>query len=247
MTFKKYRLWAVTGIFCLAGFAKLIFPLTKVLEQTHNRLVFEFSIEGLTLDTVTVSGKRFIQVSIKGGQGGTEEGLPDLPCEIFRLGIPVNGNMSVKSCNILDTRHFSSVLPPLPVPHYDIIHGNPVPEYRYSENTYVSRGYYPSSNYEIRDNSMILTIQSVQLVIKPVHYDARNGKYTIVNRMRFNLEFSSNGGLSVNMSQNQLIRMRNSLKQSFLNFNMVSKWHTFRKSGVLSKNISGSDNWQQLW
>ncbi|MBI4364405.1 MAG: hypothetical protein HY568_03160, partial [Candidatus Latescibacteria bacterium] len=147
-------------------------------------------------DSVAVDGAAYVRVSIQGAPVTEEPGRPALPTIMIPVGVPdgMSANVRVVSADWEDR---AGLPPPLPVVKQRFVADDPktgpVTEERYEPDPAIYGGgeTYPGEAVSLGEGGPLGDLWMIPAFVRPVRYDTRKGRYSVLSRMTLRVEFVS--------------------------------------------------------
>ncbi len=180
----------------------------------------EFSLNGYELETVSVKGETFQNISYFNEGEFLEIGKPDLPRFSRLVAIPDEGSVSIEILSFED-----EVLSNMNIyPRQELQRENQPPNTKFfiDEKFYAGEDIFPEQIVETGTPAIMRDFRVVNVTINPFQFDPRTRELRIFKKIKFKVNSSHLGGENIKISNRKISRSFNSIYAStILNYSSL--------------------------
>ena len=238
----------VSQMFTLNSTANAAAPLQakgdgpRVVSTGDNELVFELTVPAPEVADVALEGQTFQILSLPDFTLSDQPGHPQLPQTGVMVGIPAEGNISVRVvASEVEKLPGSYRIAPAPdqVAHYDEQTGQIDPEaglqsrFAYDDSVYNQDAFLPGELVVAEDTAFVREQRVARIAIHPVQYNPVSGEVMVYRRLQVAVTLPERaGGAKVPASAPDAFDPV--LSASLLNYDQALAWRTARASDRLA-------------
>ncbi len=242
-TFRRFGFTAIYIIIIAAVqvFANS-FPDVKIIKQTQNSLIIDWTPQNFRLHEVEINGKIFKRPTFDLAISHGLSGEPDLPWRNFTIGKPINSAVRVTILET-DNQSFSGIdIAPIPQMSKD---KKKVSEFIYSPQASFFRDNqsFPPQQVYHSDGGKFRDIAIEKIQITPFRYTADSKTLLFYKRIRLLIEFNNP------LPRPAKFRKRGKLDDLYqtllLNFDQAQNWQSKERTSLKKPSLSGGD-WYRI-
>ncbi len=198
----------------------------RIVDQSDNELILQFTLPDLNFGTKSVGGKTFTTISFANSSYVYEIGKPQVPFYSAMLGIP---DLSEPTATILNTT--TSLLNGYKLPiNNDLDFGE------IENNSQIPKsGFYPNDIVKISVSGYLRQQKIACLTIYPVHYNASNDQVKVYKSVRISVNFGNSSKFKTTTKIEPDNIYEDIYKQTLLNYEQAKNWRIPRKDDEQAK------------
>ena len=193
----------------------------QIIKSDQSSLIFEWQPQEIMIESNTVEGQTYKNISFLNGDIISEIGAAGIPWRILTIGVPSEGIQSVQITNF-ESKTLSNIkVSPVPHPYKDskgiTNYSYVINDMKYSESAIQSK-----SVYQLLDSKKFRDFNVQKLMLTPFSYDAANQNLIVHSKIRVEINFTKS--------------------TTYANYKKSSKFDIYYKDFIL--NFEAAKNWQ---
>ncbi len=189
-------MWLPAGVAEQPALAEAVGP--RVLEVDAARLLFELDVPLPAMEALTAEGQTFQRLSLPGYVAGGEPGQPELPQTSVMLGIPAEGEITLRivDAKVEDLPGPVTLYPnPEHVVQRDPESGQADPlagvqeQFAWDAGAYAADEFQPAAVVSVDETAFMRNQRVARVVIRPVQYNPAQGALRIYRYLRVEVTF----------------------------------------------------------
>jgi hypothetical protein len=209
----------------------------QILEESPNGLIIQFQLPDLDIDTKTIKGQVYQQLSLQNCAYTNETGKARVPIRVVSLGIP---DGSIPDISVMDAETSVQTGYRLyPVAGTDEANAVKQPVINY--NFYRENRFYPHDIAEIQPVGFVRRQRLARLEIHPIQYNPATGQLKLYKKLKLKVSFSGveslSTGSSIYSGRPSSISDKNFedlYRSTLLNYQQAKNWRKPRSRSAVS-------------
>ncbi|MGB9595316.1 MAG: C25 family cysteine peptidase [Candidatus Poribacteria bacterium] len=197
----------------------------KIVEQSNNSLILQFTLPELNFTKRSIDGKTFTNISFNGSLHINENGKPLVPFYSVMLGIPDSSDPTV---SVLDTT--TNLINGYKL----MIYNDPDSETRIADFRTKS-GFYPEDIVKISVSGYMRQQKVARLAIYPVHYNDFNNQIKVYKNIKISVNFGNSVKSKIMVKNDSDYIYEDVYKETLLNYEQAKAWRIPRKNDESAK------------